>query len=471
MKIARFAAADERRILTAMITSDTALRQIASHWRAPGLFTAEWANLIGKWCVTHMQKYETAPSNRIRDYFERWSQNGADRSIVNVVHKFLASLSDEYEQQEQDTQYVIDVAAKHFNRSALLRLSEELQERLENGQDDKANELILGHRAIEFGTHAGIDILQDQEALCDALETKEREVLLNYPTPLGDFFRQQFTRDSLIAFMGPDKRGKSFWLLDAVFRAVTQRRKTAYFIIGDMSQRQVTRRLITRVCKRPLYPTEYKMPVGIKPDGAYCKVKRETISTSDHIQKTEMLERFDKLVRAKIRSHNSYLKLVVHPSMSVTLDDLHTTLKNWEYHEDWLPDVIVIDYADNLASKHTRLDYREQINYTWAQLRQLSQELHGLVITATQSDAAAYRQPLIRRHNFSDSKKKLAHVNGMLGINVIDDEKRKGVTRLNWIELRDADFTETEVVHIAGCLSIANPAVLSCWPAYRGETS
>jgi hypothetical protein len=50
----------------------------------------------------------------------------------------------------------------------------------------------------------------------------------------------------------------------------------------------------------------------------------------------------------------------------------------------------------------------------------------------------------------------------MIGINQTDpEEKDLGVMRLNWIKLRDEDFSEKAVVWVAGCLSIANPIIRS----------
>ena len=110
------------------------------------------------------------------------------------------------------------------------------------------------------------------------------------------------------------------------------------------------------------------------------------------------------------------------------------------------------------------IEGRDKINETWKQMRSLSQKYHCLVVTATQADAASYETDLIRRRNFSEDKRKYAHVTGMIGINQKDpEEKEKEVMRLNWLKLRDGLYSETRCVYIAGCLSIANPAIRSCW--------
>ena len=82
-------------------------------------------------------------------------------------------------------------------------------------------------------------------------------------------------------------------------------------------------------------------------------------------------------------------------------------------------------------------------------------------MTATQADAASYKQDTIDSSNFSEDKRKLAHVTGMVGINSSEAEKEFGLQRLNWIVLRESDFNSSRCVHVAGCLDVGNPAILS----------
>jgi hypothetical protein len=131
--------------------------------------------------------------------------------------------------------------------------------------------------------------------------------------------------------------------------------------------------------------------------------------------------------------------------------------------EGWVPDVVVIDYADLLAPEagSGRLDFRHQIDATWKILRRISLDYHILVLTATQAAARSYDQWLIRKGDFSEDKRKNAHVTGMIGINQTPAEKKKGVYRLNWIFLRDGEWTESQYVWMAGNLALGCPAMRS----------
>ena len=112
---------------------------------------------------------------------------------------------------------------------------------------------------------------------------------------------------------------------------------------------------------------------------------------------------------------------------------------------------MIIDYPDILAPEDPRQEKRHQINDTWKALRRLSQVLHCCVIAPTQADADAYKGKTQSMSNFSEDKRKMSHVTGMLGLNQTDEEKMAGVMRLNWIVLREAEFVSSQCLYVAQC--------------------
>ncbi len=65
--------------------------------------------------------------------------------------------------------------------------------------------------------------------------------------------------------------------------------------------------------------------------------------------------------------------------------------------------------------------------------------------------------------NFSNDKRKYGHVTDMFGLNRTNDEMQIGVTRLNWLVQRDNAFSTYKCCHVAGCLALAAPNILSTW--------
>jgi len=464
MRIEKKTNNDERRVLTGMIVDKIVLGRIYAKYE-PGMFQSKWANLIARWCVKYYKKYEKAPLNQIEELYERWSTKSKDKHTINLMERFLGGLSDEYEQAEKESNsdYLIDLAGRHFNQVKIKRLMEEMESSLDDGTPEKAAEMVASYNQIEMGVGEGIDILQDKEAIREAFLDKQ-EPLITYPGALGRFFKPALERDAFVAFVGPDKVGKSFWLIDISYRAMTQRKRVAYFEAGDQSKNQVMRRLMTRISKRPIYPCTVDIPTSIEFDK---ETRQALVDWNSQPFKKKMswqhaYKKCKKLMRIKVKSKESYFKLSCHPNSTLSIRIIQSILQNWA-RDGWVPDVIVIDYADILDMSHPKLEGRDLIDETWKRLRSMSQIYHCLVVTATQSDAAAYGTRVITKENFSGDKRKNAHVTGMIGLNQTDAEKKDGVTRLNWVVLREGKFRETKCVHVAGCLGVANPAIRSCW--------
>jgi len=461
MRIEKRDGSDERKILTAMIVSRSVLSRITTKWDGK-LFKSKWSNLVGNWCIKFFKRFDDAPAKSIEGLFEKWASKTEDNKTIDLIEKFLAGLSSAYDGGDINTNYIVDLAGSYFNRVGVRKLVTSVEASLDNGDLEEGLQTVENFKKIEIGSKMAVDVMQDDEALRAAFEA-QKEALIRFPGDLGKFFGNSFCRDSLIAFLGPEKRGKTWWLLDVAWRAMLQRRRVALFEVGDMSQDQVMQRLVVRASRQPLRGSKIKYPTHIerkkKDQYANCELVEKKFKTELTWQAAKKAR--DKICKTRIKSKNPYLKLSCHPNSTISVAGIEAELASWELNEGWVPDVIVIDYADILHMPGGGDDERSKINHAWMALRALSQKLHCCVVTATQADAASYTQYIIRRSNFSGDKRKLAHVTGMIGINQTAEEKEDQIQRLNWVVLREREFSENRCVHVAGCLAIGNPAVKS----------
>lgn len=462
MRVEKRDGSTERRILIGMVVDSSLLGRLSAKWE-PGLFKSTWANVVAGWCVEFYNRYGEAPAGAVEGLFESWAEN-ADKETVKLVERFLEGLSDEYESLAKDSNsdYLLDLAGEHFNKVKLSRLAEEIQGDIDNGNASKALKRVVKYTQVEVGIGAGIDVLHDPQAMKDAFTSKD-EVLIQYPGALGRFFGPHLQRDGFIVFQGPEKRGKTWWLLDLAWRALLQRRRVAFFEIGDMSQNQIMRRFMIRAAKRPLTPkkVQYPMSISREEDEQFATSTLSEREWDDELSWQEALAACEKVMHKNVKSKDRLLRLSCHPNSTIGVAGITSILQGWERDGWGSPDVVVIDYADLLAPMPGYNDSRDQVNAAWKQLRAMSQSLHCLVVTATQADAASYRTETITMHNFSEDKRKNAHVTGMVGLNQTPQEKEQQIMRLNWIVLREGDFHPMKCVHVAGCLSVGNPAVKS----------
>jgi hypothetical protein len=465
MRIDKKNSSQERRILIAMIVDSVVLGRIASKYQSR-MFKSKWANIIAKWCLNYYQKYEKAPMKHIEDLFEKWSVETKDKATINIVSKFLESLSDEYEnlKTESNSNYIIDITGHYFNQVNIENLIEKVESDISAGKTEKAHKHLISYNKIEMGVGEGIDVLQDKEAIREAFDTDRKETLIEFAGALDEFFKGSLEREGFIAFMGKKGVGKSFWLMTMAYQGMLQRRRVAMFEVGDMGKRQTMRRLMIRTAKQPRFPQDVYYPKKIYRDERK-RIKRrfEIKEFTKKLSWRKAHKACRKLMDKKIKSQDSYFKLSCHFNSTLSVDGIDSILQDWERQSNWIPDIIVIDYADILKMVYAHKEGRDCINETWKQLRALSQKRHCLLITATQSDADSYNRGTLKMKNFSDDRRKIDSVTGMIGINQTESEKKRGIMRLNWISLRDDEFHSSHCVHVAGCLALANPAIKSCF--------
>ena len=475
MKVREVKGNDERTVLIGMVVSPQVLGRVAVRWNKDGLFASPWANIVGGWCVKFFRKHNQSPGKKIEVMFRSWADH-ADRDTVKLVEKFLSSISGQHTRAaaEINPDFILDIANELFNRIAAKKLVEGVEGDLEIGKVSDALKRIQTFHKVEIGSDASINLFSETAVMEEALDDNANATLISYPGALGRFFGDALSRESFIAVIGPEKRGKSFVLHDMAWRAATQRRKVAYFEAGDLSRRQLLRRFYTRMLGRPLKATKKDRPVMYPKSISTVKVsddpdadKKVEISHDvrnypESATEGDIRKRLKKVQKEVIKSDKEYLKLSVHPNSTLTMAGLRSILHDWSVFESWVPDVVVIDYADILAPPAGfHGESRDAVNDNWKAMRRLSQELHCLVVCGTQANAASYTAQTLGMHNFSEDKRKFSHVTGMFGLNQISDEKKAGVQRWNWLVLREEDFLVSDSVYVAQCLAVANPCVRS----------
>lgn len=458
----------EQQIVVALVVSVEFLSQMAPILDV-NLLQSKHFQIVAKWALDYFGKYEKAPQENIEGIYHAWVSGAkVEDDLIDSVHEVLENLSESFlSAPNLNIPYLLDSASKYLSNRKLEALKDVLEYHLESENLEAAEAALAEYHPIASNKDSDIDPFNCMEAW-DAAYADSQASLIEWKDPdARSFFGNAFSRDALIAILAPEKRGKTWFCLEFAFRALSQRKKVALFEVGDMSTSQIMRRIGVRLSKRP----SYKKDLGI------IKVPRRLFRVDGKVE-TEMKDVFcdctansnsskkavDMFLRANgIKPKEPFFKLSVHPNSSVSTHDISAILKKWELYEGFVADVVIIDYADILAPEPGTGHFttRDQVNSTWKALRRMSQEKHCLVIAPTQADAASYNQPLLDLKNFSEDKRKLSHVTGMLGLNQIPVEREKGIMRLNWIVLREDSFSVDKCLYVGQCLKLGRPFTCS----------
>jgi hypothetical protein len=456
MRTRSVSVSDELMILKACVMDTQSLKHVASV--AEDIeFKLPTSRLVFKWCLNHLDTYDEAPGKEnVASEFLKWSSRQTDDEVVERCEEFLDSVDDSSINQT----LVEDKIGEHFSKHSLRDTAEQVLAALDKNDVRHAQDLTTGWRPVEVGKDASISVLTDKEALEDVFNFK-KEALIEYPKDLGTFFGNDLCRDAFIAFQAPEKRGKTFWLQDIAWQGINQNRKVAFIGLGDMTQRQYMERFAIRASRLPRYSCELQIPSSLEwtkwnkeYDISYKPATKFAAATAE-----TAWQNMDKIMN-RSGHKQPLLKLAAYPNSTMGVSNIEGVLDLWE-RDGWIPDVIVIDYADLLLPPRGASDERSANNTNWKQLRKISQERHLLMVTATQASAQSYDSYVVTRSHFSEDKRKLAHVTAMIGLNQTEDEADDGVMRLNWIARRDEAYSPYNCCLVAGRREVGNLRMLS----------
>jgi hypothetical protein len=493
-----------RKLLTGMIVSTSFMAEAISFFD-PDLLDVPFVRTVAEWCADYFNRYGVAPNVHIKDIFASHADR-MDPTQRELISDLLAGLSDEYERADVlNVPYLLDQAENLFKEKSLSNLFREGSGLLAQGETAEAERLLGSYKRVGRPSSLGANPFTDAEATARAFE-REAKPLFTFPGALGRMINDELKRERFIGVLGADKSGKSFWLNEFSIWAAKARNNVALFQIGDMTEDQVRVRLGVRLCSRSdraRYCGAHSSPVPdcLLNQQGKCAKGKQCRPLSTQVEKARQLydlyqsgERHRPCCecakelgfmgsvwyertpatspigwRDAWRAGNRLLgrikgrdfRLSCHASETLSVTGIKAILDSWETFENFIPDVIVIDYADNLKAEESREEYRHQVNRTWKMLRGLSQERRCLVITATQADTESYDKELLSRKNFSENKLKNAHVTAMVGLNQRLDEKRARLMRLNMLVQREDEFYDDNVVNVSLDLWRGRPLLFS----------
>lgn len=496
----------ERNIITGMIVSKEYMNAIHSLYK-PEYILSEYARIVAGWCMNYYRKYKDVPNKTIEEIFRRYSEK-EEGDVVDLITTFLTSISEEYERKQFNAPYLITQTVEYFRKRQITILSDDLRLSLEAGRIEDAEEAIRRFHSVEQESDLSFDPL-DPEVIEAAFEDSP-EPLFKLPGAVGELMNPTFHRSGFVALMGPEKRGKSFWLQEFVIRAGAAGNNVAVFEAGDMTKNDWIRRLAVKLsatpvkhhfCNNLLIPlkdcrlnqhgtcgmSERTSTVSILGlDGeelSYSEAtekgyvpcehcRKENLDTyigatwyktknfDDVLDKKTAIEHITKFQKQQMRSKR--IRISFHPSGTLTVKKIEQSLDRWEQLYGFIPDVLVIDYADLLAADNHK-EFRHQQNQIWQDLRAVSQSRSVLILTATQAGRGAYNKSKVESSDTSEDKRKLAHVTALFGLNQTPEEKRKQEMRVGAVVVREDDFDIDKQAVVMQCLPIGKVIVGSYW--------
>lgn len=505
----------EQRILIALLVSDRFCQEMLPVIN-PQYLQLEYGKVLFRWIKDYHDKFQEAPKKTIQNIYEVEKDNIRDQSVADMMREFLVVLSQKYEQEDDlNIEWEIDQAIKYLRERSMLVTAELVQSAIVSGKVDQAEEYMAGYRKVRKSLSAWVDPFTAQfaEKVYNAKFMKENDreradFLFRFPGILGQFLGP-FDIGWLVTWMGPLKRGKTWFLWECALQAIYAGHRVVFISlemkdIGIASRAYKRLLAMSEVAGTFLYPVwdcfynqdgscnrrervntiRLLLSDGTKPKydradryyrpcsvcrGANIKKEQYTYSPEtwyeDVSREQITLPRMVEGARGFKTQWGDKLRLISHPRFAANLSDINHDLDDLEYIDDYVPKVIIIDYANILAPEDDKGQDSEQavIDTTWKGLGKLCGQRNALVITANHSTRDTLEKKNVKAKDTGRDIRIGQHVDMMPTLNQTAKEKREGVMRIGIAAHRWRDFDEDAHVRVLQQLELGQPAMDSGW--------
>ena len=466
----------EKRILTGLIVSTRFIQEVIPLLRLE-YFQNAFVRTVTEWVLDFYESYEVAPFDHIQDIFAS-RQDELKEGDSDLFKKLLTNISKKYELDKGlNIDYIRDQTVAFFKKRELEIRKNNIQILLDKNDLDGAEEQILEYTKVAVVTSEWINPFEEKY-INEVFEHKER--MFNFPGELGKFLGG-FDRGWLVGITAPFKRGKTFTLQEFAVSGIQQGLNVAFLSL-EMHRKASNERLYKRLAGigdsdggDAVYPCfdclanqdgscnkaertnsfillngdgdkpKFDSSLPYKP----CIYCREN-DPSEYMVAwwKEILNRpaynqinITKQIMALRKKYKHKYKFIRYPRFSADIDDIKRDLDMLERSKDFIPDVIIIDYADILKTEKGVSD-TTAIDVIWKELSRLAGERHALTVTAAQTTRGALDKKQVKQSDTSLWIGKLAHVDAMITLNQLDYEKKEGIMRVSKMAHRYDDFNE-----------------------------
>lgn len=478
----------EKKIITGMIVSKDFLQEVYPFFDLSYLQNS-YIEKVARWCLEHYSYYEQAPFATIQDIFN-YEKNGLQEEESDLIRILLLEVSKKYQVGEGiNVPYLVDRTIEFCKTRELEITAGNIQVLLSKGDLKGAEEQVDNFRRVQRLTSDWVNPF-DEEEVFETFQSEEID-FFRFPGVLGNFLGN-FERGWLVGLSGAFKGGKTWFAQEFAVIGILSGLRVAFFSL-EMTSLEMKKRLYKRFTASGDKQGEYIYPVfdckknqygtcivedrcqhidlinhnGKIPDYDNDNPYRVCSVCRNKSREYEAATWFEPLIRPEYNITNVYpiikafsrqlkymLRLKSYPRFSANLSDIRRDLNILEQSESFVPDIIIVDYADILKPENSSVSGIEKEDRSWIALSQLAAERHCLVIAPTQVKIDALNANTIKQTHMARWIGKLGHVDVMLTVNQSDVEKRHGRARVGVIAHRHKEFHPGATVTVLQQLSL-----------------
>jgi replicative DNA helicase len=367
-------------------------------------------------------------------------------TLVNSAES-IDELLDKYE-----SQYIFDDAELYIKAAALRIAMDEISLALENGDEENAMNIYEKMIIPEVQRSNIITFEDDLDKQREVLR-KNKNLVIQFKNEIGELTGPLF-RGDFFSFASPTGVGKTWWLMWTA-KQCRDRGLNVLFLSLEMQEQSIIRRFQQMYYRRTLYGEEVRITKFIQDDDNLYKIVYKKLNV-----KQLKPEDVDEL-KVKVMGKYPHGRLKIVCRAGINIGELKAILSELKYQSRFVPDVIILDYADKMTTVKKVSTEREALGIIWKDLRDLALDQNLLLVTASQTNRASWDKHFTREAIAEDSRK-LNEATCTVGIMTDKRDRELGLLMLRLLKVRDG-YYENRDVYCSCNFHIGQPVLQSVW--------
>ena len=508
-KIQKMDASMERRVLVASIVSDSYCSAIFKNKnQIHNLLPAESSKMIWQFALSFYDQWNCAVRGSLRNVFEDESKE-MSKEISDDIEDLLIGISKQYSNDDFQWEYEFEQTKKYIDERHLEENLKEAQALLDLGKAEEAQALKLAFNPIDWEEDEHeFDPFRDSDMMSKSINEAVTPIV-NLRGGLGQFMNRELTRGSYVAILAAEKSGKTFTLMDVAIQAINQGLNVAFVGLGDMSDTQMTKRLLSMVTKQPselnhcgerLIPTldcawnqdgscshkctesilfedeetgeiERLVYEDLEDDYTPCTACKNDKKLSDRVGKgfkgaiwkekvffgsefcgdlvgLNLAQAQLEVAKMMRRGKKGDYRFYAYSTASKSVGDIDRILREEQKKTGFKPDLIIADYSDLFKAEDgvSMADERAMCNARYTKCRSMALEWDACFLTAFQANSNTYKKLMLDRGSFSLDRRILSHATAVFGLVKTPKDHELSSSRMGLILARNTMFTDEQVV-------------------------
>lgn len=337
---------------------------------------------------------------------------GIDKKKTDLYFNQIFLPKEEIDINVAEKDYVTEEVVKFAKRARMVEAINESIDLIEKDDFDKIVSLMKDALIFNLDINIGFDLYDVDARYLKIAESLENKLPTGFAS-IDKILQGGWAKRELYCVMGPPGFGKSIFLPNWGIKAMFNGMNVVHYSL-EMSEERLGQRydaIATGMIMKDLsnHPDEIKKK--------YDTVKKVT---------------------------KAHLKMKEFPTGMASVMDIESHLENLKLHEDFTPDVIIVDYGDIMRSSHKAANTYEEQGWIFRELRGLAVKKNCVVITATQANrdslgANGDTKEMIGMNNTADSMEKNRIIDVLFTITQTRSEKDAGQINLYTAKNRNGE--------------------------------